>query len=83
MVESSLQGSSGIHRPRSDKRMYRSIGHISHLMILMIKLKALQNTQYHPKALFENTQARTEVIVATQDESRGCKIRDLSEEIVA
>ena len=82
--ESSIQGSSGIHSPRSDrvmsslllpfsaviKRMCRSIGHISAISNLMILMITLQE-------LFKNTQARTEVNVATQDESHGYRIRDL------
>ena len=68
--ESSIQGSSGIHSPRSDRVMCRSIGHISAISNLMILMITLQE-------LFKNTQARTEVNVATQDESHGYRIRDL------
>ena len=68
--ESSIQGSSGIHSTRSDRVMCRSIGHISAISNLMILMITLQE-------LFKNTQARTEVNVATQDESHGYRIRDL------
>ena len=81
MGESSIQGSSGMHSPRSDRGMYRSVGHISairHLMILIITLKHFKTLKRAQRCMWQlkmsRMDAKLETCVNLPEEIVGVKI---------